>query len=89
MEALEETIIKACLVVVICSGIPIAVAGMGGLVAALVQTATQVQEQSLSYLIRLGGMLLVLALCGRWLVSLLSEFLSEILTSLPVSGFPG
>ncbi|MGC4075945.1 MAG: flagellar biosynthesis protein FliQ [Rubrivivax sp.] len=45
-----------------------------GLLVALFQAATQINEQTLSFLPRLLATLLVVALAGRWLVGSMMDF---------------
>ncbi|WP_164963653.1 flagellar biosynthesis protein FliQ [Rubrivivax sp. JA1026] len=45
-----------------------------GLLVALFQAATQINEQTLSFLPRLLATLLVIALAGRWLVGSMMDF---------------
>jgi flagellar biosynthesis protein FliQ len=45
-----------------------------GLVVALFQAATQINEQTLSFLPRLLVTLMVITLAGRWMVSFLMDF---------------
>lgn len=45
-----------------------------GLMVALFQAATQINEQTLSFLPRLLATLLVIALAGRWLVGSMMDF---------------
>ncbi|MBK1616109.1 flagellar biosynthetic protein FliQ [Rubrivivax gelatinosus] len=45
-----------------------------GLMVALFQAATQINEQTLSFLPRLLATLLVVALAGRWLVGSMMDF---------------
>ncbi|PZP35671.1 MAG: flagellar biosynthetic protein FliQ [Roseateles depolymerans] len=49
-----------------------------GLVVALFQAATQINEQTLTFLPRLLVTLLTLGLAGRWMVGLLMDFCVSI-----------
>ena len=49
-----------------------------GLVVALFQAATQINEQTLSFLPRLMVTLLVIGLMGRWMVGYLMDFCVSI-----------
>ena len=49
-----------------------------GLVVSLFQAATQIQEQTLSFLPRLLVTLFVLGLAGRWMTSQLMDFCISI-----------
>lgn len=49
-----------------------------GLIVALFQAATQINEQTLTFLPRLLVTLLTLGLAGRWMVGLLMDFCVSI-----------
>jgi flagellar biosynthetic protein FliQ len=52
-----------------------------GLVVAVVQTATQLQESVLTFVPKLAAALIVVALGGRWIVDQLGRFTTESITS--------
>lgn len=52
-----------------------------GLVVALIQTATQVQESVLSFVPKLAAALLVLALAGHYLLERLTRFTATAITA--------
>ncbi len=55
-----------------------------GLVVAMFQAATQINEQTLSFLPRLLVMLLTLIWAGPWLVNQLMEFTQNLVRSIPM-----
>lgn len=55
-----------------------------GLVVAMFQAATQINEQTLSFLPRLLVMLLTLIWAGPWLVTQLMEFTQNLVSSIPL-----
>ncbi len=62
------------------------VLGLGlavGLAVSVLQTTTQINEQTLSFLPKLAAMLLALALLGPWMLTTLVDFTRELLISLP------
>lgn len=78
-----ETFINHSLVLVlIISAIPLVSSTCLGLIVAIFQTATQIQEQSVSYLVRLSAVVVVFLICGSWftreLIGLFQETLSSI-----------
>ncbi|MCY4471584.1 MAG: flagellar biosynthetic protein FliQ [Kistimonas sp.] len=56
-----------------------------GLVISIVQAATQITEQTLSFLPRLLVTLATLIVAGRWLLGELSRLFVELYTAVPYS----
>ena len=54
-----------------------------GLVVAMFQAATQINEQTLSFLPRLLVMLITLIVAGPWLVQKFMEYITSLYTSIP------
>ncbi len=54
-----------------------------GLIVAVFQAATQINEQTLGFLPRLFATLLTLALAGPWIGKLVLEFTQRLLLDLP------
>lgn len=54
-----------------------------GLAFGILQALTQVQEQSLPMLAKLGGTALVLALAGSWMLTRMVDLLVTVLEQLP------
>ena len=54
-----------------------------GLVVAMFQAATQINEQTLSFLPRLLVVLLTLIVLGPWLLRQLMEYTQHLITSIP------
>lgn len=52
-----------------------------GLLVAVIQTATQLQESVLTFVPKLGATLLVLALGGHWVLDKLGKFTTEAFTA--------
>jgi type III secretion protein S len=70
----------------IVSGIPLLVASMVGLVTAVLQAATQIQEQSISYCVKfiaVGGALLLLS---GWFWNRMIDFVQAMLGSIAQMG---
>ena len=82
----DSYIAQAGLIIAICSGLPVLAGSVCGLIAAVIQTATQVQEQSLSYFAKLCAVVLVLALCWSWFSAQLVQFTGEVLGSVALLG---
>lgn len=54
-----------------------------GLLVAMFQAATQINEQTLSFLPRLLVILLVLIFAGPWLVRVLMEYTENLIMNIP------
>ncbi len=54
-----------------------------GLIVAMFQAATQINEQTLSFLPRLLVMLLTLIVAGPWLVQKFMEYITTLYTNIP------
>ncbi|MCO7226104.1 flagellar biosynthesis protein FliQ [Pleionea sp. CnH1-48] len=54
-----------------------------GLLVAVFQAATSINEQTLSFLPRLLVTLLTIAILGHWFISMLTEFTIELIHQIP------
>ncbi|WP_020209480.1 flagellar biosynthesis protein FliQ [Gilvimarinus chinensis] len=54
-----------------------------GLVVSMFQAATQINEQTLSFLPRLIVMLITIMIAGPWMVSELMDFFDRLFNSIP------
>ena len=69
MEELVVHVLRQALVAVVVISAPAAIAALGvGLFVSVVQTATQIQEQTLSYVPKLLAVCLALSLFGPWML---------------------
>ncbi|MFB2761942.1 flagellar biosynthesis protein FliQ [Shewanella xiamenensis] len=82
-EALIDIFREALAVIVIMVS-AIVLPGLGiGLIVAVFQAATSINEQTLSFLPRLIVTLLALMLMGHWLVQTLMDFFIEMVNRIP------
>lgn len=70
---------QALLLILILSGPPILISTALGLFVAIFQAATQVQEQTLSFTIKLFAVIITLLLMGGWLGAQILQFANTIL----------
>lgn len=77
---------KGLLLVVALSAPPLIVATLVGVLVSLVQALTQVQDQTLSFSIKLIAVVLSLAACGRWIGIEVLRLTARILESVPDVG---
>ncbi|MEI6270165.1 MAG: flagellar biosynthesis protein FliQ [Methylococcaceae bacterium] len=53
-----------------------------GLIVSIFQAATQINETTLSFIPKLLGIFVVLILLGPWMLTILTDYLSRILTDI-------
>lgn len=64
---------------------PILLTALGiGLLIGVFQAATQIQEMTLSFIPKLIGVAVVLVLAGPWMLTLITEWVTELLLSIPL-----
>jgi len=54
-----------------------------GLVVSIFQAATQINEMTLSFIPKLVGIFIALVLAGPWILSVMTEYMRHMLTSIP------
>jgi flagellar biosynthesis protein FliQ len=54
-----------------------------GLVVSIFQAATQINEQTLSFIPKIVGVFLVLLLAGPWMLSYVTEYFQRLFNSIP------
>lgn len=74
---------QALLLILILSGPPILISTMLGLFVAVFQAATQIQEQTLSFMVKLFAVILTLLFLGGWLAAQIMQFATNIFTNFP------
>jgi len=74
----SELVIEALLIVSMISGIPLLSALVVGLSVSVFQAATQVSEQTLTFVPKLITIILVLVLCWPWTLSLLDGYVDRL-----------
>ena len=74
---------EALWLIVLIVGLAVVPSLLVGLVVAMFQAATQINEQTLSFLPRLLVMLLTLIWAGPWLVRQLMEYTQNLIQNIP------
>lgn len=74
---------QALLLILILSGPPILISMVLGLLVAIFQAATQIQEQTLSFTIKLVAVMFTLMFMGGLLSSQITQFTMNILQNFP------
>lgn len=80
---IHELSYQALLLILILSGPPILISTVLGLCVAIFQAATQIQEQTLSSMIKLVSVVLTLLILGGWLSSQIMEYTTNIFVNFP------
>lgn len=74
-QAIEMTLIMAA---------PLLLAALViGLIISIFQAATQINEQTLSFIPKLVGMFLVLLLAGPWMLQMMVDYIRRLFESIP------
>jgi len=85
---IETLVIKVfregLLMVIILSLGPIMVSLVVGLLIALFQATTQIQEQTLTFVPKILAVFLTLGLLGPWMISQMVKFANSIFTLIPL-----
>jgi type III secretion HrpO family protein len=79
MEITREGLYLAVLLV----GPPVIASAVAGLVVAVIQTATQVQEQTVSFAARAIAVVASLIAAGPWIGAQLRDFTATVLAAIP------
>lgn len=74
---------QALLMILILSGPPILISMALGLFVAIFQAATQIQEQTLSFTVKLIAVIVTLLLLGGWLGGQILQFANTIFQNFP------
>ncbi|MBN1914287.1 MAG: type III secretion system export apparatus subunit SctS [Parachlamydiales bacterium] len=74
---------QALLLILILSGPPIIISMVLGLLVAIFQAATQIQEQTLSFTVKLFAVIISLILLGGWLGSQILHYANTIFQNFP------
>ncbi len=76
--AIFENVYEALLLILIISGPPIIIASIIGLFVAIIQAATQIQEQTFAFAIKMVAVIATILLMGGWLSAMVLQFASGI-----------
>lgn len=82
-EVAVDLLREALLIVIIIVAIGVVPSLLVGLVVAVFQAATQINEQTLSFLPRLMATLLALIVAGPMILRMLMEFFQRLATNIP------
>lgn len=77
---------QAIVLIIVTSCVPLAICSACSLIIAILQTVTQIQEQTLSYLVRFGTIIIVYYFCAGWFFSEYINFFELSFSSIKVLG---
>ena len=78
---IQQLSYQALLLILILSGPPILISTVLGLFVAVFQAATQIQEQTLSFVVKLLAVVITLFLMGSWLGEVILQYANNIFTN--------
>jgi len=55
-----------------------------GLVVSIFQAATQINEQTLSFIPKLVGVMVALVIAGPWMLSIMLDYMRQMFTNIPL-----
>lgn len=55
-----------------------------GLIVSIFQAATQINEQTLTFIPKLIGIFIALIIAGPWMLTLMVDYMREIFTNIPL-----
>jgi len=74
---------EALYLVLVCSGPPVVISLVVGLMIAVFQATTQIQEQTLTFAPKMVIVFGILAMLGPWMGSMLLQFATQIFDRFP------
>jgi type III secretion protein S len=77
---------QALMLILILSGPPIIISMVLGLFVAIFQAATQIQEQTLSFTVKLFAVVFTIILLGGWLGGQVIQYAEKIVNMIPFLG---
>ena len=77
---------EGLIIVALVSGIPLAVSSLAGLVVAVLQAATQIQETSISYCAKFAAVAAVGVVLSDWFCTKVIDFFQTIVASIAALG---
>jgi type III secretion protein S len=79
---LDLFLVQSFVIVVLISGIPLVASSFCALLVSIIQAATQIQEQTVTYLVRFSALSATIALCSSWFISEFISYFQEALTGM-------
>ena len=73
---------QALILILILSGPPIIISTVLGLIVAIFQAATQIQEQTLSFTVKLFAVIFSILILGGWLGAQVMQYTNTVMNSI-------
>jgi flagellar biosynthesis protein FliQ len=83
VEAIIRILREGLLLVLLLSAGPMLASMLIGLIVSTLQATTQIQDQTLSYVPKLAGVFLTVAILGPWLLAQSVQFTVVLMQSIP------
>ncbi|MGC2194492.1 MAG: flagellar biosynthesis protein FliQ [Terriglobales bacterium] len=83
-EAITRILREGLVLILQLSAGPMLASMLIGLVVAIFQATTQIQEQTLSYVPKLTGVFVTIAIMGPWILAQAVKFTAALLESIPM-----
>jgi type III secretion protein S len=80
---------QGLLLILVLSAPPVLISMVLGTIVAIFQAATQIQEQTLSFVVKLVSVTLALMIMGTWLGSQIMQFAGNIFSNFPAWSLSG
>lgn len=77
---------QALFLILLLSGPPIIISTILGLIVAIFQAATQIQEQTLSFTVKLFAVIFTILFLGGWLGASLMQYTNQIFSAISRAG---
>lgn len=74
-QAMEVAIMVAAPMLLVALGI--------GLIVSIFQAATQINEQTLTFIPKLLGIIVTLVVAGPWMLTIMIDYMRRVLTNIP------
>lgn len=75
-QAIEVTLMVAAPMLLVALAI--------GLIVSIFQAATQINEQTLSFIPKLVGIFVALVIAGPWMLTIMLDYMREMFTNIPL-----
>jgi flagellar biosynthetic protein FliQ len=82
-EAITRILREALMLVLVLSAGPMLASMLIGLVVAILQATTQIQDQTLSYVPKMAGVFVTLAILSPWILAQTVRFTVALFESIP------
>lgn len=82
-ESIVRLLREGLLLVLLLSAGPMLASMLIGLIASVLQATTQIQDQTLSYVPKLAGVFLTIAILGPWTLSQAVQFTMAVFETIP------